>query len=268
MPLHTTTATCPAGQSERVTIASLDQPRANTWREFRDHVAAADPEAEVDALFLECERVLTYSRHHWLEYDGNGHDRKGLQGIFAGARSGSPETWSSQQGELVFLLYVLGVARVGLEQVPGTLSTETVASVIATRDRLYRDALRAYISLVDTQPRSLTEIAQALPAKRRLVEKEYSRIDGERWYRTEGLLPKVMVCLDEFPGDLLAELELQPDGDDYAATLRRAALRTIEEHGALEPAVLATLRCAVARSDAERGPRDGYVSEAGALSGE
>jgi len=227
---------------------TTDQPRADTWHEFRDQLAGTDPDGRGEPQFVECERVLTYSRHHWLEYDGRGHDRKALQEAFAQARSVSPERWTSQQGELVFLLYVLGVARVGLEQVPGTLSTVTVSSVIATRDRLYRDALTTSTSGVDAQPRTLTEIAQELPSERRLVEDEYyrySRIDGERWYRTEGLLPKSNVRLDALPDDLLAELEVQPGDDDYAATLRAGALRTIEKHGTLEPAVVATLRCAV-----------------------
>ena len=248
MRLPVTTTACPDAQSEHFDIASGDQLRANTWHEFRDHLAGADLDARGEPLFVECERVLTYSRHHWLEYDGHGHDRKALQEAFTEATPVPPERWTTQQGELVFLLYVLGVARVGLEQVPGTLSTDTVASVVATRDRLYRNALGIPTSGVGAQPRSLTEIAQELPAKRRLVEEDYyrySRIDGERWYRTEGLLPKSRVRLDEFPDELLAELEVQLGDDDYAATLRAAALRAIEAHGALEPAVVAMLRCAV-----------------------
>lgn len=233
--------------SERIGTSPADCPKADTWREFREHLDGADPDARGEPLFVECERVLTYSRHHWLEYDARGHDRKALQEAFADARSVSPRQWSGQQGELVFLLYVLGVARVGLEQVPGTLSTDTVASVIKTRDQLYRDVLGADAVSVGTQPRSLTEIAQELPTKRRLVEEEYyrySRIDGERWHRTEGLLPKSKVPLDEFPIELLAEFGVSPAAADNGA-IRAAALGTIEEHGALEPAVVATLRCAV-----------------------
>jgi hypothetical protein len=244
-----TTTVCPVAQSKRYAVASGDQPRAATWHEFRDQLDGTNPDARGESLFVECERVLTYSRHHWLEYDGRGHDRKALQEAYAEARAVPPKGWTSQQGELVFLLYLLGVARVGLEQVPGTLSTGTVSSVIATRDRLYQAALTTSTSPgVDAQPRTLTEIAQELPAERRLVEDKYyrySRIDGERWYRTEGLLPKSNVRLDELPGELLAEFEVQLCDDDYAATLRAVALRTIEKHGTLEPAVAATLRCAV-----------------------
>jgi hypothetical protein len=248
MSLPVTTTGCPVAQSERYAVASGDQPRADTWHEFRDHLDGTNPDARSEPLFVECERVLTYSRHHWLEYDGRGHDRKALQEAYAEARAVPPKGWTSQQSELIFLLYVLGVARVGLEQVPGMLSTDAVSSVITTRDRLYRDALTTSTAGVDAQPRTLTEIAQELPAERRLVEDayyRYSRIDGERWYRTEGLLPKSNVCLDELPGELLAELEVQPGDDACAATLRAVALRTIEKHGTLEPAVAATLRCAV-----------------------
>lgn len=233
--------------SERIGTLSVDWPKANTWREFREQLDGADAKAQGEPLFVECERVLTYSRHHWLEYAGRGHDRKALWEAFADARSVSPGQWSAQQGELAFLLYVLGVARVGLEQVPSTLSTDTVASVIKTRSQLYRDALGTAAIGVSAQPRSLTEIAQELPTKRRLVEEKYyrySRIDGERWYRTEGLLPRSNVPLDKFPNELLAQFGIPPTAGDHGA-IRTAALRTIEEHGALEPAILSTLRCAV-----------------------
>lgn len=247
MPLPVTTTVCPVAQSERDTVQSGFRPRVDTWHEFRGQLDGAHPDARGEQLFVECERVLTYSRHHWLEYDGRGHDRKALQEAFAAARAVSPARWTTLQGELVFLLYVLGVARVGLEQVPRTLSTDTVLSLIETRDRLYQEALTA-ASGVTAESRTFTEIAQQLPVKRRLVEAEYyrySRIDGERWYRTEGLLPKSNVCLDALPGELLTELEAQPGDNDYAATLRAVAVCTIEKYGSLEPAVAATLRCAV-----------------------
>lgn len=233
--------------SEHIGTLPVDRPKANTWREFREHLDGADAEAQSESIFVECERVLTYSRHHWLEYDGRGHGREAFREALADVRSVSPRQWSAQQGELAFVLYVLGVARVGLEQVPSTLSTDTVAAVIKTRSQLYRDALGAAAVIVSAQPRSLTEIAQELPTKRRLVEEEYylySRIDGERWYRTEGLLPRSSVPLDKFPDELLAEFGIPPTAADHGA-IRAAALNTIEEHGALEPAIVTTLRCAV-----------------------
>ncbi len=221
--------------------------RADNWEEFRDHVRAADSDTAV-RLLTHGERVLLFSRHHWLEYHGTQYDRQGLSSAFSSASAVAPADWSAEQGELIFLLYILGTANLGLEQVEAVLSTRQVAELVSSREALYgsglsedgqeRDARRA-------KQRTLAELAYGLRDLRYEAERRsyrYSVIDGARWRLTEGLLPRADVATEEVPGSLLDRLGVTGTG---TAALRRATTAYIEQDGHAERAVREVMRFAL-----------------------
>jgi hypothetical protein len=223
------------------------QLRANDWREFRDHIQAADSETAT-RLLTHGERVLIFSRHHWLEYQGTHYDRQGLSSAFASASAVAPADWSDEHGELVFLLYILGTANLGLEQVETVLSTEQVAELVSSREALYRSGRSEDEHERDTRKtdqQTLAERAYGLRDLRYGAEKQsyrYSVIDGARWHLNEGLLPRADVATEEVPGGLLDRLGIRGSG---TAALRKAATAYIECDGHAEQAVIEVMRFAL-----------------------
>jgi hypothetical protein len=229
-------------------MTSSDLLGVDCWQELRERLAHANGEVQQHDVEHDCERVLLYSRHHWLEYDGVGHDRQSFKAMVAAAMARPAAHWNAVESELVFLLYVLGSANLGLEQVDRVLSRSSVSDAIGVRRRMYLEALEnngGHARQLGGDV-SFVERARELCGLRKAVEKRnyrYSVIDGDRWFRTERLISHASIDLDDVPEELWSELEGAPGGRD---ALRQLCVAHIERHETPEDTIAKMMRFAVA----------------------
>lgn len=133
--------------------------------------------------------VLTFSRHHYLRFDGRDCERKDFSEFADGCFAQAPGTWSATQSDFVFCLIALSVAGIGLEQLDRELTPATTAAVLHARFRMYCSALGHPRPTWDPP---LLRLATRVRGLREDVERfyhRYSLIDGRLWYRDEGLIP-------------------------------------------------------------------------------
>ncbi|MFL6124032.1 hypothetical protein [Actinophytocola sp.] len=201
-------------------------------------------------LFAAAEATLTFSRHHWLLFDGEYHGRKELKDAVAAAAALPAEQWTAEQADLLLCLLALRFAAVGLEQLDERLTVSTVRDVLVRRLGSYLQALGHPRTLKHLP---LIELAQRVSEVRGQIERDHHRvsiIDGRKWYRDEGLLPRSTVEWQPLPDHLLAAFrELAPEVDttravpEYLAAVTR---RVLAEDGEGRRAIDALVRSAVA----------------------
>lgn len=202
----------------------------------------ADAAAE---LFAEADALLIFSRHHWLMFDGEYHGRKEFKDRISAVAALAPAEWSESDAALLLCLVALRRAGMGLEQVDENLTTDTVRDALDQRLSLYLEALG--------HPRPLhhlplLEMAGRVGELRAQIERDhhrYSLIDGRRWYRQEGLIPRRGVRPDPLPEPVLEALRpFAPAIDqglampDYLAAVTRVCLAERGQTTALVDALL------------------------------
>jgi hypothetical protein len=218
---------------------------------------AGTVDAEVERLFeteppesilARCESTLVFSRHHWLVFRGEYRLRADLKAQLGEVWSRGRDTWDDDDRALVLVLYTLAVARIGLEQLDDRVGVAELLAVLRTRTLSYLDALGQPRTAVDAL--GLVELAGRVAALRTEVERHmyrYSDIDGERWYRTEGLIPRSAVPL-WVPTDavrlVLARYGVDADGN-LEDLLRSATRVCVSRHGESRELVRAVMGCAL-----------------------
>jgi hypothetical protein len=190
-------------------------------------------------FYRQLEQVLAYSRRHYIDYQGKTHEREGLQALRASCEEST--TLESEHAELLFALYSLRCANLGLEQIRGIFGVGAVNRLIEQRLDLYAghgsERARAVLA---TEALGPVARAKALFAARRDVDTTHYRvslIDGGAWYRTEALLPREEVASAELSQaallalasfcDLSAE-RIQADVHVAAATAAHNCVKTRE----------------------------------------
>ncbi len=223
--------------------------RVDSGAELRDLLLRFSPEDAERHVFAQCDYTLVFSRHHWLRYKGEYRLRADLRAALGDVRARSPETWDDEECELVLVLYVLALARVGLEQLRDVVTVAELRHTLETRLWSYLDALGQPRGTAE--PLSVIALALRLTELRAQVERFYYRhsiIDGGAWYRTEGLIPKAAVDLDTLPAPverLLAEKYGLPAGPAYER-LRAATAQVVGRDGRCAPLLRDIMRAAVA----------------------
>lgn len=226
----------------RLASPPLDLSQAGTGGQLRDLVCESSQLA--DDLFASCGQLLIFSRHHWLKFRGEYRVRADLRAILDDLRARPPATWEDDESEFLLCCYALANAAVGLEQLREVITAEETRHVLELR-------LFSYLGAIGQVPRSpetlrLVELALRVKELRPQIEQLYyrvSHIDGEAWYRTEGLIPRSAVDTTTVPAPLAVALEAA-DGtlDELLAAATRAVL---DEHGHSAPLLRTIMRAAV-----------------------
>jgi hypothetical protein len=231
--------------------ATLNMPLASVDDSagLRACLGAADGHGRQE-LFAAADATLIFSRHHWLLFDGEYHGRKELKDAVAAAAELPVAQWTTEQADLLLCLLALRLAAIGLEQLDEQLTVASVRDVLARRLDSYLQALGHPRSVAHLP---LVELAQRVTEVRAQIERDHHRvsiINGQKWHRDEGLLPRSTVQWQPLPDHVLAAFrDLAPDVDttqavpEYLAAVTR---RVLAEHGEGMPAIDALVRSAVA----------------------
>lgn len=225
---------------------------------FRCFVAGL-PDAECRAgVFALCLPPIVYSRHHWLRYKGEYRVRADLRGFFEELRAADASGWDDEQADFLLTLYTLSLANIGLDELRDRVDTAAVRETLAERFDLYA-AVDENGEVAGERPEALTALAERVAAMRTVAERThhaFSIIDGEAWYRTEGLIPHGDVdeeTLSETVEEVVALGFGVPAGPPAEQRLRQAARACIAEHGDSAPLLraimAATLRDEVLSAD-------------------
>jgi hypothetical protein len=223
---------------------SILMEAGGSWQDLRSAVRSERGDDLWQDVLLQSRRVLMYSRHHWLKYTDGEFDRQGFKSATEAIAEAGPAEMSPRDAQLMFCLYVLGCANLGLEQVAKVLSTESVEQLVESRWSSYISVIGCPDDLGEREP-TLAERARRLREMRIALERthyRYSVIDGEQWFRDEKLMPRNAVGLDEVP-----ECFCRPSDDGQSrASLRAASLERIERGESLEEFVVEIMRHALA----------------------
>lgn len=184
------------------------------------------------ALRNRVQRILIFSRHHELLFEGQQHKRDDFVARTDEIGGTSPRNWSETECELMLCLSVLATARIGLEQVDRELSAESVRDILEKRISLYGHH-GAYAGPV---PTDLHELAETVVKQRTDVETRhyrYSIIDGAVWFRDEGLMLKQAVrpwwmLPRNFVDEISEAFAIRTPGADLADA-RRFIAETVEK---------------------------------------
>jgi hypothetical protein len=225
---------------------------------FRCFVAGLPDSDCRNGLFALCLPPIVYSRHHWLRYKGEYRVRADLRGFFEELRETDPSAWDDDQADFLLTLYALSLANVGLDELRDRVDTAAVRETLEGRFDLYATVAENG-EVAGERPRTLTALAERVAAMRTVAERThhlFSIIDGEAWYRTEGLIPRADVDEDAVSETVEEVLALDfgvPAGPRAEQRLRQAARDCIAEHGESAPLLraimAATLRDEVLRAD-------------------
>jgi hypothetical protein len=230
----------------------IDVTAINTGTELRDLICRFTPEEAERHVFSRCDHTLVFSRHHWLRFRGDYRLRADLREMLRGLREREPLSWDDDECDLVLVLLVLSIAGVGLEQLQDEVSVAALRTALEARLTAYLDAIGQ--PRTGTGPLPLVAVATRVAGLRPEVERFYYRhsiIDGEAWYRTEGLIPKAGVELDRFSPPVAAFLT-----DTYGAVegtteerLRAATAVALDRDGCSAAVIRGLLSCAVVDPD-------------------
>ncbi|MBT2212391.1 hypothetical protein [Actinomadura sp. NEAU-AAG7] len=209
-----------------------------TAAQLRDHLAGTPDERCVEGIFAACLQPVVYSRHHWLKYKGDYRVRADLRGELERLQATPPADWDAEESDLVLSLYALSISSVGLDELIDRVDSDAVRAVLRERG----DAYQAALGGASGEPSAgLLSLARRVDALRRSVEVThhlYSIIDGEAWYRTEGMVPRAAVRPWSLSPDLERVIEREdPDTARLAGEekLREAARRCADRHGEAAP---------------------------------
>ncbi|HEY9524953.1 MAG TPA: hypothetical protein VIR33_17080, partial [Thermopolyspora sp.] len=228
-------------------VHRADPASVDSGGEFRDLLLGFTPDDIEKHVFSQCDYTLVFSRHHWLRYKGDYRLRADLRAVLGELRARGPETWDDEECELVLVLYVLSLARVGLEQLKDVITLAELRRTLENRLWSYLDVLG--------QPRGtaepLTVVALALRVTelRGQVERFYYRhsiIDGAAWYRAEGLIPKASVDLGRPspPVDRLLATEYDLPTGPIEERLRTATTAALDRDGCCAGLIRGLVRAA------------------------
>jgi hypothetical protein len=204
-------------------------------------------------LFTRCDRLLVFSRHHWLVFRGEYRVRADLRAVVDDLRGRPPADWADDEAELLLCFAALDAAAVGLEQLREVITATEVRGVLTTR-------LGSYLAVLGQVPRDLgrlglLELADRVRELRPRAEElcyRYSDIDGKAWYRAEGLIPRSRVDHATLPLTLGAVLrDAHPDLPEGPAADRLAAATaaTLAQHGETAPLLRLIMAAAVLDPD-------------------
>jgi hypothetical protein len=235
----------PAGSSAAVGHDALASVATAT--DFRDVVAKVDDDRCVTGVLDACVRPIVYSRHHSLLYKGDYRVRADLRGYVDDIRTRGPMTWDADECDLVFSLFALATAGVGLDELRDRVDSTSVRDVLEERYDLYASVL-----LPDTdRPRPLLALAHRVTGMRSMVERThhlYSIIDGKAWYRSEGAFRRSDVEDGRLTDAAERVIGLEFGvGSERPTTdrLAEATRRCIAEHGDSAPLVRALMAAAL-----------------------
>lgn len=230
-------------------IASRPLESVNDSDDFVSYLVQPEHDGVLAEVVAAADATLIYSRHHWLMFDGEYHGRKEFRDIVTDATDKPVGDWTDQQATLFLCLFALRRSGIGLEQVDEVLTTDTVRAVLAERLALYLEAL-GHPRQTDHLP--LIELARRVGELRVQIERDYHRyslIDGKRWYRREGLIPRRSVHTELLPQAVIDALRpFAPDVADDASMPERLAAATrqcLADHGQTVAVLDAILDCAV-----------------------
>ena len=225
---------------------------------FRRFVAGLPDDACRDGVLAACLPPIIYSRHHWLRYKGEYRVRADLRGFLEELQATPAQDWDDEGADLLYSLYVLALANVGLEELRDRVDSGAMPRDAggALRPVRRRRADRRHPGCAARQPR---RARRAIAAMRPAVEPDhhlYSIIDGQAWYRAEGLIPRADVdedVLTETVERVVAEDFGVEPGRPAAERLYEATRRCIAEYGDSAPLLraimAATLEDEVLRAD-------------------
>jgi hypothetical protein len=208
----------------------------DTSPQFRDYVASLTDDRCAAGFFEACLGPIVYSRHHWLQYKGEYRVRADLRRLLEELQSRDPCQWDDQESDFAMSLFALSVAAVGLDDLKDRVDTAAVRDVLEERFSAYAAVAEPAPSLAGG-PLGLVELAEQVSALRRVAERShllYSIIDGEAWYRTEGLLRRDQVKVDDLTDSaervLSIDFSIAP-GLPAVERLRQATRACVAEHG-------------------------------------
>jgi len=217
-----------------------------TGQQFRAFIAELPDENCAADVFDTCLGPVVYSRHHWLKYKLEYRVRADLRSVLEDLRARDPGSWDDAECAFLLSLYALGTSNGGLDVLKDEVSTGTVRDVLEARFSSYASA--ADPGSAAGPPPALMALADRVRVLRPVVERThhlYSIIDGEAWYRTEGLIPRDRVPLQTLTPSMeavLADGFAVPPGAPTAERLRDATLGCLSRHGESAPLVRAIMR--------------------------
>ncbi len=168
-------------------------------------ISAAPGDHCLAGVFDACSRPLVYSRHHWLVYKNEYRVRADLRSALESIRTRAPETWDSDEADLVLALFALDMASIGLDELVERADCAAVRTVLSERHALYRDV----VAPAETPPAALLDLALRVERMRTMVQEThelYSVIDGRAWYRAEGLIPRANLEVSTLPDAVVEAL--------------------------------------------------------------
>jgi hypothetical protein len=225
---------------------------------FRRFVAdPPDPECRT-GVFAACLQPVVYSRHHWLVYKGEYRVRADLRGFLEALQAVEPASWDDEEADYLLSLFTLSLANVGLDELKDRVDTAAVRDALEERFDLYA-TVPDNGETPGRRPENLVALAERVRTMRGVAERTnhlYSIIDGEAWYRTEGLIPRADVdedTLTETVERVVADDFGVPPGAPALERLHQAARACVAEFGDSAPLVraimAATLADTVLRAD-------------------
>jgi hypothetical protein len=178
-----------------------------TVEDFTKWLAGLD-EAERREFLEKSDETLFFSRPHRLNFKDKEYDRQKFKELFENAISGNRMFDDKDLMEFVACLYLLSLARIGLEQIKPELTLDKVKDIIMERATFYKNnGSKTATSIVENYKESgLVISADNLRIAREEIEQmfyRYSIVDGEAWYRTEALIPKSDILPVSLDKDLI-----------------------------------------------------------------
>jgi hypothetical protein len=214
---------------------------------FRTAIAASPDANCVPGVLAACLRPIVYSRHHWLVYKGEYRVRADLRGALESIQQRPPHEWDAEETDLVYALFALDAASVGLDELDDRVDSEAVRAVLLSRHALYAGVAEPGAA----PPEGLLELAAAVERMRPQVQRShllYSIIDGKAWFRGEGVMPHgavdAAVLTDEVAGLLDTVFDAPPGPAEQR--LRAATRTAVDADGDSASVVRAVLQAALA----------------------